>query len=64
MVCRKGDVTVVLPTGFGNSVIYNAEHSRKNVSFHFHRLENVCSRGKSFGIYSEATSSKKNRIEL
>ena len=36
----------------------------KNESFHYHRLESVCSCGKSFGIYSEATSSKKNRIGL
>ena len=28
----------ILPMGFGNSVIYSPEHSRKNASFHFHRL--------------------------
>ena len=46
--------------------IYSPEHSRKNASFHFHRLENVSSCGKSFGIHSDATSreSKKSRIEL
>ena len=46
--------------------IYSPGNNRKNASFHFHRLENVCSCGKSFRIYSEATSreSKKGRIEL
>ena len=46
MICRKEDIIVVLPTGFGNSVFYIPEHSRKNASFHFHRFENVCSCGK------------------
>ena len=66
MVCLKKEIIVVLPKGFGNSDIYGTKYSRKNASFLFHRLENVCSRGKSFGTYSKATSceSKKNRIEL
>ena len=46
MVCRKEDIIVVLPTGFGNSIVYIPEHNRKNASFHFHRFENVCSCGK------------------
>ena len=46
MVCLKEDNVVMLPTGFGNSVIYSPEHSRNNALFHFHRLENVCSCGK------------------
>ena len=53
--------------GFGNSVINRGPNIlEENASFFFHQLENVCSCGKFFGIYLEATSceSKKNRIEL
>ena len=63
MVCLKEDIIVVLTTGFGNSVIYSLEHSRKKLSFHLHRLENACSCGESFGICSEATSCESKTTE-
>ena len=48
---------------FTSYEIFSPEDSRKNASFHFHRLENVSSRGKFFGIYSEQQVVKPKRAK-